>query len=105
MPPKRPPSSTNLLAPLKWPNTVVVIYMSPGVARDGAGFTIIVATDKNGDQVLKIIPVPGGPGDPGWKIIQASAGLLEALDGVKGVEELRARAGEVIQQQVQSLIR
>jgi len=84
---------------------VVVVYMSPGVSRDGGGVIIIVATDKNGNQVLQVKPVGPGPGDPGLKIIQASAGLLTALDGVAGVEELRARTGEAIQQQVQSLVR
>lgn len=107
MPPKPPRPSKISTLPSNWrnANTVVVVYMSPGVAVDGGGFVIIVSTDKNGDQVLKIVPVPGGPGDPGWQVIQASAGLLKALDGVKGVQDLRARAGEAIQQQVRSLAR
>jgi hypothetical protein len=105
MPPKPKPTKPVKFHPPESFNTVVVVYSSPGVKGDGGGFTVIVAADKNGDQVLKIIPVGPGPGDPAWKIIQASAGLLATLDGVAGVEELRALTGLAIQQQVQSLVR
>ncbi len=107
MPPKPQPFPTKptRFDPPESLNTVAVVYMSPGVVRDGGGFVIIVATDKNGNQFLKKVPVGPGPGDPGWRIVQASARLLGELDGVAGVEELRVRTGQVIQQQVQALVR
>ena len=67
MPPKPQPFPTKptRFDPPESLNTVAVVYMSPGVVRDGGGFVIIVATDKNGNQFLKKVPVGPGPGDPG----------------------------------------
>jgi hypothetical protein len=88
------------------PNTVVVIYASPGGPVDAGGFVIIVGTDKNGNQILKKVPVPGGPGDPGGaqRIIQAAGSMLAALDGAAGAEAVRAETAELIKGQVQALV-
>jgi len=104
-PKPQPQSGTTALVNPRFENTVMVIYMSPGVPVDGGGFVVIVGTDKNGNQILKIVPVGPGPGDPQWRVVEASAGLLNATQGVAGVEELRSLAATTIQHQVQTALR
>jgi hypothetical protein len=86
--------------------TVVVIYQSPGFTSDAGGYQIIVARDVNGNYVLKKIPVGPGPGDPpGYRLLPASVEMLSALEGVAGVDEVRERVFNVMQQAAMAMLR